>query len=67
MQNLASRLGDKQPVVIRAGSGEFLIRAALERLEWTSPSISLAEELGPTLSAAAPAHAVAVLAAENHS
>jgi probable H4MPT-linked C1 transfer pathway protein len=64
ISSVAFFLSNDPPATIRSGAGEFLIRAALQRLEWTSPSISLAEHLGSTLSVAAPAYAVAVLAAE---
>jgi hypothetical protein len=56
--------------LILSGSGEFLARAALE-LAWDQPRVppadrikSLAERLGPDISTAACAHAVAVLASE---
>lgn len=54
------------PTACLAGSGEFLAREAW--LDWRGGRIhslrSLANELGPDVSAAAPAYAVAVLAAE---
>jgi uncharacterized hydantoinase/oxoprolinase family protein len=52
--------------VVLAGAGEFLAEAALSRrLDLSSLRVvSLAQELGPALSQAACAHAVAVLAAE---
>lgn len=52
--------------VVLAGSGEFLARLVLQALEKILPVtiVSLAQELGPELSAAACAHAVAVLATE---
>ncbi|OAI47861.1 hypothetical protein AYO44_08760 [Planctomycetaceae bacterium SCGC AG-212-F19] len=57
--------------LILSGSGEFLARAALE-LAWEQAPrvpppdriISLADRLGPSISAAACAHALAVLASE---
>jgi hypothetical protein len=55
----------RQPCpVVCSGSGEFLARAALQRLGWQVPIISLSERLGPQLSTAGPAYAVAVLASE---
>jgi hypothetical protein len=47
-----------------SGSGEFLARRLLTRLGLDVPTISLAEQLGPALSRAATAHALAVLARE---
>jgi probable H4MPT-linked C1 transfer pathway protein len=53
--------------VILSGTGEFLAREVIPRLTSPYPRcrvISLNEELGPVVSACAPAYAVAVLAAE---
>ena len=47
-----------------SGSGEFLARRLLARLALDVPIVSLGEELGPALSRAATAHALAVLARE---
>jgi (4-(4-[2-(gamma-L-glutamylamino)ethyl]phenoxymethyl)furan-2-yl)methanamine synthase len=54
---------DERLPVIASGSGEFLARQ-VEGTIGTSISLSLSEQLGPQLSACAPAYAVAVLAAE---
>jgi len=54
--------------VIVSGSGEFLARRVAEEAFAGVPPrrvVSLSEELGPLVSACAPAHAVAVLAAES--
>jgi probable H4MPT-linked C1 transfer pathway protein len=52
-------------VVVLAGTGEFLARAAIKsRADWKPRLVSLADELGPKLSEAACAYAVAVLAKE---
>jgi uncharacterized hydantoinase/oxoprolinase family protein len=50
--------------IILSGHGEFLARNALERLSLVLPTVSLTKEVGPAVSRCAPAHAVAVLAAE---
>jgi hypothetical protein len=61
-----SRFGDGGTRVVAAGSGEFLARAAIDRVERLRPrdGISLSDTLGPELSTVAPAYAVARLAAE---
>jgi probable H4MPT-linked C1 transfer pathway protein len=54
--------------VIVSGAGEFLARRVVEKAFEGSPLeriISLNDELGPTVSACAPAYAVAVLATED--
>jgi probable H4MPT-linked C1 transfer pathway protein len=48
--------------VVISGRGEFVARRVLERLDFGGRIVSLADELGPDLSQAAPAHALAVLA-----
>jgi hypothetical protein len=50
--------------VILGGQGEFLARRLVQKLGWQPEVISLAERLGPAVSACAPAHSVAVLARE---
>ncbi len=52
--------------VLFAGEGEFLIRLALESQKAIPPCrvVSLSRELGPAISRAACAYAVAMLAAE---
>ncbi len=50
--------------VILCGQGEFLLKALIERVEWTSRSISLDSLLGPHVSRCATAHALAVVASE---
>lgn len=50
--------------VILSGEGEFLARKLLDRLGWTCPAVSLMAELGPLVSQAACAHALAILAVE---
>jgi len=51
--------------IIIAGQGEFLARAVIERLELKAEVIALSRKLEDGLSEVAPAHALAVLAAEN--
>jgi hypothetical protein len=71
MEKSARHLPGLPTTVILAGSGEFLARAAVElpldapsRMPAVSAIISLGEQLGPAISQAACAHAVAVLANE---
>jgi probable H4MPT-linked C1 transfer pathway protein len=49
---------------VTSGSGEFLATTLARHISSAMPIVSLAEQLGPTASAAGPAHALAVLAAE---
>lgn len=64
-KTVAGTLPAPPGAVILSGSGEFLARALFtERTEIRITS--LAEHLGPALSEAACAHAVAILAAEEH-
>ena len=63
---LVSALPQPPGTLILAGSGEFLMRAALPRLPLAKVRcISLADQLGPAISQAACAHALAVLASES--
>jgi len=50
--------------VVVSGEGEFLARKVVERMNLEADVVSLAKELGPSLSVCAPAHALAVLARE---
>jgi probable H4MPT-linked C1 transfer pathway protein len=61
-------LRQPQPVhtVILSGSGEFLARDLLKRIDFHLELISMTEQLGLAVSQCAPAHALAVLAAENN-
>jgi (4-(4-[2-(gamma-L-glutamylamino)ethyl]phenoxymethyl)furan-2-yl)methanamine synthase len=52
------------PTIIAAGSGEFLVRAAADEMCFSGQFVALGRRLGPELSAAACAFAVAVLASE---
>jgi probable H4MPT-linked C1 transfer pathway protein len=66
VESLAARLPGPPETVVVAGSGEFLAQTAWQgqRLFPPCPVISLAERLGPEVSRAACAYAIAVLAAE---
>jgi (4-(4-[2-(gamma-L-glutamylamino)ethyl]phenoxymethyl)furan-2-yl)methanamine synthase len=59
----AALKGEVQRIIL-SGHGEFLTRAALRQLKLELPAVSLTQELGPTLSRCATAHALAVLARE---
>jgi probable H4MPT-linked C1 transfer pathway protein len=60
---------NRQPIrpeyVVTSGAGEFLARLVLAQLSLACRTISLAHELGQSVSICAPAHAVAVLARED--
>ena len=63
---VAERLPGPLTAVVLAGSGEFLGRKVLDRPPAVlAERITLAQRLGPALSEAACAYAVAVLAAED--
>jgi probable H4MPT-linked C1 transfer pathway protein len=63
---VARRLPGAPRTLVLAGSGEFLARRVLAQIPFhDAVVVSLAERLGPVLSTAACAHAVAVLAAED--
>ncbi len=64
-QVLASGVFTQTPQkILLSGHGEFLTRAALRKAGIELPLLSLTDQLGPTLSRCAPAHALAVLARE---
>jgi uncharacterized hydantoinase/oxoprolinase family protein len=58
------RLSDRPSTVIISGQGEFLARELVRRMGLECRVVSLANELGPGVSRAAPAHALAALARE---
>lgn len=62
---VVSTLPERPSGVVLSGSGEFLARRVLERIGLSARVVSIAEELGPEVSRAATAHAVAALAAES--
>ncbi len=63
-QGVLRRLPSPVETVIISGQGEFLARRLADRLKLPARVVSLNDELGPQLSRAAPAHALAVLARE---
>jgi (4-(4-[2-(gamma-L-glutamylamino)ethyl]phenoxymethyl)furan-2-yl)methanamine synthase len=63
IKTVVARLPQPPRTVVLAGSGEFLARAVLQTIGPVT-AVSLAEKLGPEISKAACAHALAVLAAE---
>jgi probable H4MPT-linked C1 transfer pathway protein len=68
LRNAARQVVATQPlpprVIIISGSGEFLARAVVFRLQFDCEVVSLSAEMGETASRCAPARALAVLAAE---
>ncbi|GIW96084.1 MAG: tetrahydromethanopterin-linked C1 transfer pathway [Pirellulaceae bacterium] len=62
LRQVIARLQEPVRVVVLSGQGEFLARRVLARVGLECRVISLTAELGMSVSAAAPAHAVAVLA-----
>jgi len=68
LESAARRVLEKLPqaprTMIVSGRGEFLARRLLQRLGHSAAVVSLAEQLGPTVSRCATAHALAVLARE---
>ena len=63
-QGVLRRLPAAPATVVISGQGEFLARQLLDRMQLAVEIVSLNEQLGPELSRAAPAHALAVLAQE---
>lgn len=59
-----SRIRGPVTGIVLCGQGEFLARKLLERLGISAPTVSLSARLGPAVSQAAAAHAVAVLRLE---
>jgi (4-(4-[2-(gamma-L-glutamylamino)ethyl]phenoxymethyl)furan-2-yl)methanamine synthase len=64
VHRVLARLPGPPQGVLLSGSGEFLARRAIQSMGPPPRVVSLTEELGETLSAVAPAHAVAALASE---
>lgn len=65
VRRVAEQNGGVPDCVVLSGEGEFLARRVLAALEWSPKLISLAQQLGPSVSKCAPAHALAVLARES--
>lgn len=64
IDSVATRMPEPPTTCVLSGSGEFLARAAVKRLSSACRVISLAAKIGSLASHCAPAHAIAVLAAE---
>lgn len=64
IQKVVSAMPGPPETIILSGHGEFLAINALRVANLRAKTLSLRNELGPTLSRAAPAHALAVLARE---
>ncbi len=65
VRSIVERLGGEPETVILSGEGEFLAKRVLTALDLQPTIVSLAQRLGGSVSKAAPAHALAVLAREN--
>ncbi len=63
-QQVLDRMSASPSTVVLSGQGEFLTRRLFERLRLSSKVVSLSEELGPEVSSAACAHALAFLACQ---
>ena len=64
-QQVIERMPARPTTIILSGQGEFLGNNLLKRLDLQGKVISLSAELGPKVSSAACAHALAVLAGES--
>ncbi len=64
LDSVSSRLPSSPQTLILAGEGEFLAREVIDPQYAKATHVSLRRELGPAVSQAACAHAVAVLAAK---
>jgi probable H4MPT-linked C1 transfer pathway protein len=64
LDQVLARMPSQPQVIVLSGQGEFLVRQLLDDKKITAPRVSLIDELGPILSRCAPAHALAVVAAE---
>lgn len=62
LARVADACGWTPTSIVLAGHGDCLARRALGRLGWSAPLVSLPDILGPHVSRAAPAHAVALIA-----
>jgi hypothetical protein len=63
-QRIVRNLPERPNTMVISGRGEFLARRVVERLRIDCRLVSLNEQLGPAVSTAATAHALAVLARE---
>jgi len=64
VRQVLGKMESPPTTIVFSGHGEFLSRALVQRLGLGCPTISLTEQLGPQVSRAACAHALAVLANE---
>lgn len=64
VEQVTARMPSPPQTVIASGHGEFLARRVLSEIEFNARVVSLAECLGPDMSRAATAYALAVLARE---
>jgi hypothetical protein len=64
IRKVVADLPESPEKVILAGQGEYLAIQTLEEIGLKLPVVSLAREIDPSVSRAAPAHALAVLARE---
>jgi uncharacterized hydantoinase/oxoprolinase family protein len=62
LTDVATRVGWRPTSIVLSGHGECLARMALARTGWDVDIVSLPEILGPDVSRAACAHAVALVA-----
>ncbi len=63
-KRVVGRMPDLPRIVVISGQGEFLALRVVRRMGFPSEVVSLREELGPEISRAATAHALAVMARE---
>lgn len=66
-KRVVGRMPDLPRTVVISGQGEFLAHRVVRRLGFSSQVISLTEVLGPEISRAATAHALALIARESAS
>ena len=64
LSRVARTLAEPCEFVVMSGAGEFLAKSVARDIVVDGNLVSLSERLGPEVSSCAPAHAVAVLAAE---
>jgi probable H4MPT-linked C1 transfer pathway protein len=64
LEKVITNMACRPETCVLSGSGEFLAKVCAQNVLPDLPLISLGEVLGPAVSAAAPAHALAVLASE---
>lgn len=65
LEKVTGKMPRPPGVCVLSGSGEFLSKSFVKETLPATPIVSLAEKVGPALSAAGPAHALVVLARES--